>query len=79
MLGNRYQNLEGWTDDRLKELRQVAATEAQLKALGPRGLQARLQGVVAHVGHTMVSWGTWLERQGRQRPLGLEQGKKAIR
>ena len=69
MLNNRYLYLESWTDGRLAELRRVAATEAQLRALRKsRGDRSWARRLLAQLGRTMVSWGTQLQGLGTLQP-----------
>ncbi|NLS76274.1 MAG: hypothetical protein GXY76_03340 [Chloroflexi bacterium] len=69
MLNNRYLYLESWTEGRLAELRRVAATEAQLRALRQsRGELTWVRRIMAQLGRALVSWGTQLQGHGRLQP-----------
>jgi len=69
MLNNRYLYLESWTEGRLAELRRVAATEAQLRALRQsRGDLPWARRIMAQLGRAMVSWGMQLQSHGKLQP-----------
>jgi hypothetical protein len=64
MENHRYTNLESWTESRLSELRQVAATESQLRKLAREQKTLWIAGIATRLGQTMITWGKWLQRQG---------------
>ena len=62
MLDTSYMYLESWTHDRLREMRRVAASEAQLRDLHPR--QPWMHRLAGQLGQTLVSLGCHLQRYG---------------
>ena len=69
MLNNRYLYLESWTEGHLAELRRVAATEAQLRALRKsQGGLSWAKRMAAQLGRALVSWGTQLQGRSALQP-----------
>ena len=61
MLSERNLQLEAWTRDRLTEMRQVSATEAQLASLRPDRFLTWTRRMASQLGSAMVTLGEWLQ------------------
>ena len=61
MLSERNLQLETWTRDRLTEMRQVSATEAQLASLRIDHFLSWTRRMASQLGSAMVTLGEWLQ------------------